>query len=242
MVNDFLSNCPAQNNAKRLSRLADPTLRQATVTQATQLPPVGTLEERVNPVYFGSEGGLDELASAPKAIAAGDIFGKGYNDIAMGVPQDGVVLFENNGSGSFTGISNISAFSDIRSIQLSDLTGNNINDLVVAEGDADVVGIAMGNGNGTFQPVENVQGVSAVEDAAVGNLVPGGLPDLAFIANGELEVYLNNGTNTPFTAATKTIYTGMSGGVYGLGIGDFTGNGLEDIAVSGVSATSVLSS
>ena len=137
------------------------------------------LEERINPVTFSGGNTYDELAAYPNSVAAGNIFGNGYNDIAMGAAQDGVIIFKNDGHGNFTATGNDGYFSDIRSIWLSDLTNNGKEDLVVSQGDQGNVGIAMGNGDGTFQSAIGISGFSGgVQQIAVADLNNDGLPDL----------------------------------------------------------------
>ena len=197
------------------------------------------------------DGTFDELPpiplanpySNPDAIVAGD-FGNGHLDLAVADPQtNDVTILLGNGDGTFqvqTPISLGFGFPSTISLVAGDFTGNGVTDLAVAVTDyifGDSVDILLGNGDGTFQ-APNVMslgyGVYPVAIAA-GDFTHNGVLDLATADNNgdgsdDYSIYLGNGDGT--FQGPKPYAIGGAGASTALVVGDFTGNGQSDLAIT----------
>jgi hypothetical protein len=187
-------------------------------------------------------------------MAVGDFLGNGKQDVAVAVTdlyssQNSVLIFLGNGDGTFQrtpltptlpgGFTNT-----IQSLAASDLNSDGKADLIVTSTQASftqplhtgVVSVFLGNGDGTFQAPENfsVSAVTfpvsaAVSDLTVADLRGDGKLDLIVTvpaASGQsaVEALLGNGDGT--FQAPVTVFTGAGGK---LAVGDFLGNGRQDI-------------
>ena len=133
------------------------------------------------------------------------------------------------------------------SLVAADLTGNGLDDLIVANALDNSVTIALQVSPGQFAaPITVLTGI-APSDIAVADVSGDGLPDIIVTdqASGELTVLLNN----PQHSFTQSLVFPDSTGLYGLNttsgspalssfadpvslvVGDFTGNGRNDLAV-----------
>ena len=174
-------------------------------------------------------------SSHPVAIA--DLTGDGEPDIAISAGDVGSsgILF-NQGGGTFAGASQVADVGQSLGEYLSlnvltgDFTGNGNADLVV-EG-VDGIGVLLGNGNGTFSaPI-------VTPNPTQGRPVATGI----FNSNGKLDLVLDDAT---ISGSQLTILDGNGDGTFTAGqiltnpltvtavvVGDFTGNGLLDIATA----------
>jgi len=133
------------------------------------------------------------------------------------------------------------------SLAAADLTGNGLDDLIVANALDNSVTIALQISPGHFAAPITVPTGIAPSDIAVADLTGDGLPDIIVTdqASGELTVLLNN----PQHSFTQSLVFPASTGLYGLSMtsgrpavssfadpvsliaGDFMGNGRNDLAV-----------
>src|SRR5437868_6051142 len=70
---------------RNASQVQSPSRQRCRVRLSLQ-----NLEERINPVVFGSPYGPAAFASNPSVITAGNIFGNGYNDLVVATASNGV--------------------------------------------------------------------------------------------------------------------------------------------------------
>ncbi len=118
-------------------------------------------------------------------------------------------------------------------VATADFNGDGKLDLAVTNTADGTVSILDGNGDGTFQPAVTYDtGLGANNPIwlAAADFSGNGKMDLAIEGNnGEISVMLNNGDGT---FAAPTIYTVGLGDRGGLAVGDYFGNGRQDIATA----------
>jgi len=141
-----------------------------------------------DPVWFSI------VADRVGGLAAGDVDGDAYDDLAVSVEDSEVVTLLSNGDGTFhTGPRSWLGIGAER-MQLADLNADGANDLATAGGDG--VHISLNNGDGTFQPPRELPLTGAPSDFAVGDLNGDDVPDLLVAELGEpsgLTALLGNG-------------------------------------------------
>jgi hypothetical protein len=172
--------------------------------------------------------------------------GFGTNGILDPNYPAGMTILLDNGDGSFTmaGQYNSPAtpgggIVNPEFVTTADLRGNGFLDVIVANYDHNI-NVYLGNGDGTFHQAVSYDTGEYPRALAVADLTGNGIPDLVVCnigttsetppAAGSVAVLLGNGDGTFRNAVQYTPfnYPGW------LAVGDFTGNGLPDIAVTRV--------
>src|SRR5215510_3491292 len=124
------------------------------------------------------------------------------------------------------------------SVAVGDFNGDGIQDLAVANHEAydgpDGISVLLGNGDGTFQEAINFgSGGNVASFVAVGDFNGDGVQDLV-VANsgdfdsGNISVLLGNGDGT-FQAAVNF---GAGNNPSSIAVGDFNGDGIQDLTVA----------
>jgi hypothetical protein len=116
-------------------------------------------------------------------------------------------------------------------IQIGDLNGDGVPDLVVSVTD-DGVGVLLGNGNGTFQaPVFYASGGGFPFSVAIADVNNDGIPDI-LVANedGSVGVLLGNGDGTFQPVVTYALGTGSA---QSIAVSELNGDGNPDLIVAG---------
>ncbi|MGB6482580.1 MAG: VCBS repeat-containing protein [Candidatus Acidiferrales bacterium] len=183
----------------------------------------------------------------PGATAVGDFNGDGIPDLIATnsnnvISQPGtmtVLLGKGDGTFTPTASSPVAVGAGPISIAVGDFNDDGILDLAVANFAGNNVSILLGNGDGTFMPAANspIQVGSFPTSVTTGDFNGDGILDLA-IANseytssstGSVTVLLGNGDGT-FTPAEKSPIT-VGGDPQCVAVGDFNGDGKEDLAVA----------
>jgi hypothetical protein len=185
------------------------------------------------------------VGQSPSSVAVGDFTGNGILDLAVGNTEDTTVsVLLGNGDGSFQNAQNYSVPYYSAAVAVGDFTGNGILDLAVANVSntypaTGVVSVLLGNGDGSFQPARNFDAGGVPRALAAGHFTGDGHLDLAVVTVGfsslgidpRLTVLLGNGDGT-FQPA-QTVHTYSAGDdLPAVAVGDFTGNGILDLAVA----------
>jgi hypothetical protein len=143
-------------------------------------------------------------------------------------------VFLGNGDGTFQAAKNVTVKANPVFVVAVD-QGNGQVDLVVANNASNSVSVLLGNGDGTFRPGQTINGVANPRELAVGDFNHDGKPDVVVegfpqgdAVETSVTVLLGNGNGTFKPGPTQRL--GLS--LIGLAVGDFNGNGKQDIAVA----------
>ena len=182
-------------------------------------------------------------ASGPdiRSVALGDFNGDGKQDLATASDAGLVTVQLGNGNGSFQMPSFYPVAGHAVSVAVGDFNGDGKQDLATANYDIDGVvfsndvNVLLGNGNGAFQTAVNYSllgGTGPAFSMAVGDFFNSdGSQDLAMLdRNGEVVVLRGDGHGA--FAEVGEFFVGGGGIVGGpLAVGDFNGDGKQDLAV-----------
>ena len=175
----------------------------------------------------------------PGAVVAADFNGDHKIDLAVatmgGFPNDQVVIYLNNGDGTFQPPKSFAVGTAVFAMIAGDFNGDGKIDLITGQTESKDLSVLMGNGDGTFQ-----KAVSYPAGGAVGGLVAAdfngdGKLDIA-VANqspGSLSILLGHGDGTFGAASTQSL--GMA--LVGITAADFNGDGKLDLAIADNNST-----
>jgi hypothetical protein len=183
-----------------------------------------------------------DLGGATVVVA--DFNGDQRPDVAVGMATSkNVRVYLNNGTATpFTGgagvstpVNGVAGLTGVSQLAAADF-GNGHVDLVVSDGSN--LAVLLGDGSGNFPAALALGGGSSV---AIADMNGDGKPDIVSVDNnGLIKVFLDNGSGTGFTASA-TLATGVLSGLNAVAVGDFTGDGRNDVVTaSAVSANNQL--
>jgi trimeric autotransporter adhesin len=177
----------------------------------------------------------------PVSTLVADFNGDGIPDLAvLALGSTTITILLGNGDGTFTAapaIPTTGSFPD--SIAVGDFNQDGKLDLAVLNSALNaVVTILLGNGDGTFTASSaSPEPGQSPGILAVGDFNGDGIPDLAvtntgepFIGDWSVVILLGNGDGT-FTNVSSPISSGPFTSPSSVAIGDFNGDGIQDLAV-----------
>jgi hypothetical protein len=172
-----------------------------------------------------------QVGAGPAFVAAGDLNGDGYPDVAVtNFAENTVSVFMNNGGGTFTAQAIYPVGSGPACVAIADLNGDGRPDLAVANHDGNTAGVLLNNGGGTFGLQQTYAAGQGPQGIAVADLNGDGHPDLVVTDRGAptLNVLLGNGDGS--FATRQTFAVGSSS--WRVVAGDLNGDGHLDLAVA----------
>jgi hypothetical protein len=174
----------------------------------------------------------------PVSVAVGDFNGDGKQDLAVanygyyGNGQ-GVSVLLGNGDGTFLTAVNYPGGIQPSAVAVGDFNGDGKQDLAVAnETNPGTVSVLLGHGDGTFLTAQSYAAGVYPQSVAVGDFNGDGILDLAvanFAYYGTVSVLLGKGDGTFLTAVT---YPTAGKWPRSVAVGDFNGDGKQDLAVA----------
>lgn len=174
-------------------------------------------------------------APGASAAASGDFNGDGKVDVvtANGITtgSHGVSILVSNGDGSFQVPRNFATGTDPTAIAVGDFNGDGKLDVAVANRASNSISILLGNGDGTLQPASTIVLTGSPISINTADFNNDGKKDLVAVVNVSPGVYqaailMSNGDGT---FGLTTMSAGSS-----LVVGDFNGDGRQDLAVFGL--------
>ena len=170
----------------------------------------------------------------PGAIVAADFNGDHKIDIAVasmgGFPNDQVVIYLNNGDGTFQPPKSFAVGTAVFAMIAGDFNGDGKIDLITGQTESKDLSVLMGNGDGTFQKAVSYPAGGAVGGIVAADFNGDGKLDLA-VSNqspGSLSILLGHGDGTFGAASTQSL--GMA--LVGITTADFNGDGKPDLAIA----------
>jgi hypothetical protein len=173
----------------------------------------------------------------PEVVAVGDFNDDGNVDLVVDIesyPDSPLKLLLGNGDGTFQPARTIVGGGP-HSVVVGDFNGDGLLDLAIAPALGSTVTIYLGVGDGTFQAAGTFGIGTRPSTLAVGDFNGDGIPDLVAVDEGphgvepSVTVLLGNGDGSFGNAHSFEPWLNP----LSVAVGDFNGDGLDDLAVTG---------
>ncbi len=194
--------------------------------------------------FVAAPGGSIALATAPQAIALGDLNKDGSPDIAVvSSSANAVTVLLGDGTGHFhSPASGTFAVGSLPlAVALADMNGDGNLDMLIANAGDNTVSELLGDGTGAFTvaPGSPFSAGSKPSSLAIGDFNGDGVADFITANSNSNNVTLLLGSLAGgFTAATSSPFAAGSNPA-AVVIGDFNGDGKPDAAIANLSGNSV---
>jgi hypothetical protein len=165
--------------------------------------------------------------------AVADLTGDGIPDLVVahvtpGSPG-GMSVLLGNGDGTFGPPQTFAVVGGPDTVEVADVNGDGIPDLVVTYSDSGAVGVFLGNGDGTFrQPQPPYPAAEGLHAVTVADVSGDGKPDLVVLAYRNVSVLLGNGDGT-FQGQQRF---GVGSTPFAVAVADVNGDGKPEIVVA----------
>ncbi len=173
--------------------------------------------------------------NGPAGIAAGNLNGDHFPDLAVTLAGDGsVAVLMNDGTGHFKKPVTYSAGGgEVVDVKISDLRHDGRNDLVIANGSLSAVGVLLNRGDGVFGPVTLYPTHCDVEALTVADFNLDGKLDVAVAAQAGNSAFMYGKGNGTFGSPVpiKDAYGNNNYGGFSIASGDFNNDGAPDLAI-----------
>jgi hypothetical protein len=190
------------------------------------------------------------VGTGPISLAVADLRDNGKLDVVIvNESNDTLSVLLGNGNGTFDAQPNLKIDSNPQWVVAGNFSGNGIPDLAVAFYQNPQITVFVGNGNGTFKSgvkygVDTYPSSMLVADFNGDgklDLAMTGTPSVTFASN-VVSLLLGNGDGTFDSPTTPSGIFGVGDLPYTAAVGDFNGDGAQDLAVanSGSNTVSVL--
>lgn len=169
---------------------------------------------------FAQTGGFS-LPSGILAIASGELDGDAGDELVFGLQNATVLLTRSAGGGSV-----VNSGSPMQDLEIADVNGDGVNDLVGVDA-AGTVSVWINRGGGVFGARLGFPTAGAKDHVEVGDVSGDGNADIVVSGVfGDTGVLLGDGSGVSFAAEDLT---GLGGSLAGLELADMTGDGVADI-------------
>jgi outer membrane protein OmpA-like peptidoglycan-associated protein len=190
------------------------------------------LDGKINVHFNDGGGGFEQMKSYPaqkhnRAICAFDANEDGWTDIASVTMLGKLCILLNDQKGGLGPARVFQVGTMAHDINAADLNGDGHLDLAIAVVSLNALKVHYGDGKGNFREMISLPTGRAPRSVEVGDIDQDGDPDLvAGCDDGRVYIHLNEGNKT--FRKQKGIRSGLAN--WGLGLADFNGDGLLDIA------------
>ncbi len=172
----------------------------------------------------------------PQGVAVGN-FGNNVADVAVANYSTNTVgVMVGAGNGTLTSLVTYAVEGGPTTVATADLRGVGIQDLVVTNSLSNAVSVLLGNGDTTFNPATNYQVGNTPVAVAIGDFNGDNIPDLAVVNQTDnpptVGILLGKGDGTFDQSTYKSYSVGSGGNPTAITTGNFSGNGILDLAVA----------